>query len=462
MSEEAKEIEVGAVEPGREEKEKAVPVERGPVRLEVTYYADRRAFVVTGGEPGALPQLERLFYGRRARGELELHVLEAAFLLSRAEKSRRAGQTPLFDISVGDAATGKPLGFADVLHRIAPGLLDRPITLYKAYECIRLSGNMVRPVAHARPDELRGAQGPRPLEERGGRYSAPRELLRLPPEVLWDGDEKCGIIRDRAIGKALMSEWCGTLRYKMPPYERVEEDLKLDSLELVFLLRYLRDRKGLDVPVVDVRTGQRVSIEDLVEGARKEWPGRFDDLLAVYSEWKGRGFGVKSGLKFGGATRVYDVGSSPFDRRRERRHSNYMLNPIRKDDTIRALDLMGLARLAASVKKAAMYAIVDLDPATDLVPVEFDFLYYPKVAGEKIIKEKIPPQHLVKVFAEHEELSPRELASIYEKGRELGTQVILSIVSREFSLSNYYVVGLQLEGSPTYYVSCAWFTSEGY
>jgi len=427
--------------------------------IEIGYYPEKHAFTVL--DPCQVITLEKLFYGRRMNGGLELHPLEVAFILSRQERAIRLQKEVPLKVAVMDMKTKSALSFNDVLCKIAPRIISGPLAKYKVYETIRLSGNMVRPIGFIKIEKPFGRK-PQLLTEGQQKHAIPRILKQRPFEILWFEDEKIGLIPDLAIGRALMSRWTGTLRYKMPPTDKIETGLKLDSLEAIFIVKHLKDRLHKTVPIIDVKTGNQLPLNYLINQAKKEWPGRFSDLLRVYEEWVIRGFCPKSAQKFGGLIRCYPPGSSPFAKQRERKHSQYLVNPVKKEDTLTGVDLAALARLSQSVRKSALYAIVDFDPKKDIVPVSCDWAYYPKISAESIIRENIPPQYMVKVYSEHQEIQIQELASLYELSSRIQLPLIISLVSREYSVSNYHIVKLKLGDSKLYSIGLLFYTVEGF
>ena len=78
---------------------------------------------------------------------------------------------------------------------------------------------------------------------------------------------------------------------------------------------------------------------------------------AVYKDLRDRGFTVKSGAKYGADFRVYDKGVSI----KERVHSKYLVWVMDQDERLPLKTLVGINRIAHSVKKRLLLAIVDKD-----------------------------------------------------------------------------------------------------
>ncbi|MEM2192609.1 MAG: tRNA-intron lyase, partial [Candidatus Hadarchaeales archaeon] len=75
---------------------------------------------------------------------------------------------------------------------------------------------------------------------------------------------------------------------------------------------------------------------------------------AAYADLRSRGYIVKTGLKFGAHFRVYDKGEVP-----GQAHSKFLVHAIPEFTKITPTELARAVRLAHSVKKKIMLAIVD-------------------------------------------------------------------------------------------------------
>ena len=86
-------------------------------------------------------------------------------------------------------------------------------------------------------------------------------------------------------------------------------------------------------------------------------PG-FLSRYVAYKDLRIRGFVVKSGAKYGADFRVYEKGVKP-SRDSTREHSKYLLWILGQSDKIEMKTLVGINRVAHSVKKRLILAIVD-------------------------------------------------------------------------------------------------------
>ena len=73
----------------------------------------------------------------------------------------------------------------------------------------------------------------------------------------------------------------------------------------------------------------------------------------VYQDLRQRGYIVKTGFKFGAHFRVYDRGEGM------KKHSMYLVHAVREKDTMAFPELARAVRLAHSVKKAMVFAVMD-------------------------------------------------------------------------------------------------------
>lgn len=85
---------------------------------------------------------------------------------------------------------------------------------------------------------------------------------------------------------------------------------------------------------------------------------RKDKLLplkyATYSDLRNRGYIVRTGLKFGAHFRVYEKGEKPPES-----HSRFLVKVVPEHARFSVSDISGDVRVAQSVRKKILYAIVD-------------------------------------------------------------------------------------------------------
>ncbi|XRO77603.1 tRNA-intron lyase [Methanocaldococcus sp. 10A] len=132
-------------------------------------------------------------------------------------------------------------------------------------------------------------------------------------------------------------------------YGNVEENFL--SLSLVEAL-YLINLGWLEVKNKDNKI---MSFEDLYKYA-KNIEERLCLKYLVYKDLRTRGYIVKTGLKYGADFRLYEKGTNI-----EKEHSVYLVKVFTEDISIQLSELTGFVRVAHSVRKKLLIAIVDAD-----------------------------------------------------------------------------------------------------
>lgn len=128
------------------------------------------------------------------------------------------------------------------------------------------------------------------------------------------------------------------------PDEEFEEPLILDPVEGVYLME-----KGI-VRVVEGKEKKPVSINRLKQISRNHLEG-FEDKYQVYKDLREKGFIVTPGIKYGCDFAVYEHGPG-ID------HAPYIIQVRKKFDEITAADIVKAGRLASTVRKTFIIAIV--------------------------------------------------------------------------------------------------------
>ena len=123
--------------------------------------------------------------------------------------------------------------------------------------------------------------------------------------------------------------------------------LQLAPIEALYLLGEGKIR------VVDGKTGRPLTFEKLSAKLAKI---DLDIMLKyiAYADLRSRGYVVKTGLKFGAHFRVYERGERPGET-----HSKYVVQAIPESATLAPTDLARAVRLAHSVRKGMLFAVVD-------------------------------------------------------------------------------------------------------
>ena len=132
-----------------------------------------------------------------------------------------------------------------------------------------------------------------------------------------------------------------------PREEDFEAPLILDPIESVYLLD-----KDL-IKVVSGMERREVSLDELVAVSRETLEG-FDEKFRVYSDLRERGFVVAPGIKYGCDFAVYQHGPG-ID------HAPYMVKVKGADEELSASEIVEAGRLATTVRKTFILAVVGGD-----------------------------------------------------------------------------------------------------
>jgi tRNA-intron endonuclease len=162
------------------------------------------------------------------------------------------------------------------------------------------------------------------------------EALRDGRLVVWSVEDGRRLYGSGFYGKPL-----GNPR----PKEDFEEPLILDPVEGVYLLE-----RGL-IAVYSGEERRQISLGELLDTSRATLE-RFDDKYAVYSDLRGRGFVVAPGIKYGCDFAVYEHGPG-ID------HAPYIVQVRRREDELSAAEMVRSGRLASTVRKTFIVAVVE-------------------------------------------------------------------------------------------------------
>ncbi len=106
---------------------------------------------------------------------------------------------------------------------------------------------------------------------------------------------------------------------------------------------------------LEVKDKKILSFEELYNYA-KNIEERLCLKYLTYKDLRSRGYIVKTGLKYGADFRLYERGANI-----EKEHSAYLVKVLSEDDRITVNELTGFVRVAHSVRKKLLIAIVDND-----------------------------------------------------------------------------------------------------
>jgi tRNA-intron endonuclease len=162
------------------------------------------------------------------------------------------------------------------------------------------------------------------------------ELLDDNRLVVWSVEEARDIYNNGFYGKPL-----GTPR----PTEEFDAPLLLDPVEALYLL----EKKEIKIQ----SKGKNVSKKKLKDMGTETFEG-FNDKYTVYKELREKGFVATPGIKYGCDFAVYEDGPG-------RDHAPYVVQIMSEDDNLSASEIVKSGRLASTVKKAFIIAVVNGD-----------------------------------------------------------------------------------------------------
>jgi len=164
------------------------------------------------------------------------------------------------------------------------------------------------------------------------------EALKDSRLIVWSPQQGRRLYRAGFFGKPL----------GMPkPKEEFEAPLLLDPIEGVYLLE-----EGF-IKVFSGEEGREIPLDELLSIARRTLEG-FDEKYGVYRDLREKGFVVAPGIKYGCDFAVYQHGPGVD-------HAPYIVQVKGLDDDLSASEIVKSGRLATTVRKTFILALVDGD-----------------------------------------------------------------------------------------------------
>ncbi len=160
------------------------------------------------------------------------------------------------------------------------------------------------------------------------------ELLDDNRLVVWSIADARSVYNNGFYGKPL-----GTPR----PSEDFDAPLLLDPIEALYLL----EQKMINI----TRKGKNISKKNLLELQLDSFTG-FKNKYMVYKELRDKGFVATPGIKYGSDFAVYEDGPG-------KDHAPYVVQIMSEDEYLSAAGIVKAGRLASTVRKAFIIAIVN-------------------------------------------------------------------------------------------------------
>ncbi|MBM2818553.1 MAG: tRNA intron endonuclease [Nitrosarchaeum sp.] len=125
---------------------------------------------------------------------------------------------------------------------------------------------------------------------------------------------------------------------------------KPDEINVPLILDLIEGLYLLEIKKISVhKSNQKITIGEMVEICKKEYHD-FDKKYLVYKNFRGKGYIINPGIKFGCDFAVYEKGPG-ID------HAPYLIQVYNRNDPITSTGIVLAGRLATTVKKQFILAI---------------------------------------------------------------------------------------------------------
>ncbi len=382
---------------------------------------DRKKNEMRVREPADVTSLQNGFYGWMEHGELILAPEEVLYIMDI-----RNGRC--FD------EAGNTYTFNDVASLFSKN--KKFLARYLTYKDWRDKGLIARYA-----NEAEGCYGRSSVKKyKGGKL----ELDKFAVDGVFFEDDLLTIIDDEAAGRGLYEQyWFGQFgTYKAAHRGRIA---KLDIFETVFL-------------VTQGRLHLKNATLDDVKKAARERIKYFDDMYAVYEDWRLRGYVVKTGFKFGTHFRIYFPGASPIREGEEWVHSRHVVHVFSRKNKLLISEWARAIRVAHSVKKTFILAIPGKKEKIKVNPKKprLDFLLYHRKKDGIETPKTGAPRYLMYSLTEDEYIGGEELAKALEECKYFGLEMMMAISDRESSVTYYLIKEISIPGSDYNYYEIEW------
>ena len=386
------------------------------IRLELNRKT-KEVFVV---EPADVTSMQNGFYGVQKLDRRLLSPEEVLYIM---------------DIRNGKCTdeAGNPYSFNEVasLYLKNRKLLAR----YLTYKDWRDKGLIAR-----YPDELEGSYGRTSVKKyKPGKL----ELDKFAVDGLFFEDDLLTVVDDETAGKELYERyWLGQSgTYKASHRGKIS---KFDIYETIFLAK-----KGI------LRL-KKPSLKKIIKIAQDRIK-YFDDLYAVYEDWRDKGYVIKTGFKFGTHFRIYFPGASPVQKDGWI-HSKHVIHVFSRRNKLLISEWARAIRVAHSVKKTFILAIPGKKTKIKVNPkkTRLDFVLYHRKKGGIENPKTGSPRYLMYSLTEDEYIGGEELAKALAECRYFGLEMLMAISDRESSVTYYLIREISLPKSDYEYYEIEW------
>lgn len=372
-------------------------------------------------EPSEVSSLQNGYYGYMEKGIIRLTIEEALYIMDI-----RNGKC--FD------TFGNTFTFNDLIMEFIekPKLLAR----YLTYKDWRDKGLILRDMTEAEGNYGRHAKK---------KYKTQKmKIDGYSIVAVFFPDDLLSIIDDTVTGKELYERyWIGQFgTYKAAHRGAIS---KLDVYETLFLIKHA----GLKL--------KNSNFEEVWKAA-DERIKYFEDMYAVYEDWRLRGYVLKTGFKFGTHFRIYLPGASPVREGDEWMHSKHVVHIFSRKSKMIISEWARAIRVAHSVKKTFILAIPGkkIDIKIDPKKPRLDFLLYHRIKGGIENPKDGKPRFLMYSLTEDEYIGGEELAKALAECKHFGLEMVMAISDRESSVTYYAIKAIELPGTEYEYFEIEW------
>ncbi|MEK6981703.1 MAG: tRNA-intron lyase [Candidatus Micrarchaeota archaeon] len=372
-------------------------------------------------EPSEVSSLSNGYYGYMEKGIIRLTIEEALYIMDI-----RNGKC--FD------TFGNTFTFNDLILEFIekPKLLAR----YLTYKDWRDKGLILRDMTEAQGNYGRHAKK---------KYKTQKlKMDGYSMVAVFFPDDLLSLIDDAITGKELYERyWIGQFgTYKAAHRGAIS---KLDVYETLFLIKHA----GLKL---------KNSTFEEVWKAADERIKYFEDMYAVYEDWRLRGYVLKTGFKFGTHFRIYLPGASPVREGDEWMHSKHVVHIFSRKSKMIISEWARAIRVAHSVKKTFILGIPGKKTEIKVDPKKprLDFLLYHRLKGGIENPKEGKPRFLMYSLTEDENIGGEELAKALAECKHFGLEMVMAISDRESSVTYYAIKAIELPGTEYEYFEIEW------
>jgi tRNA-intron endonuclease len=382
------------------------------VTLELIF--DRKSKSISNEDPSTKDILRTSSFGNVEKGKLILRPEEALYVMDVRKAACKD-------------TDGKAVRFNELSELLGA---RKAMARYFTYKDWRDRGLVVRYVEDKR------AHGTKPPQTK--RYNSAALKLKgyKMAGTFYTGD-LVTVVDDEDAKGLYQDLWFGQYgTYKLPEHGTLS---KLDIYETVFLI---------DNGALQVTNMSRSQIVAAASARRHD----FEKLYDVYSDWRSRGYIVKTGFKFGTHFRIYFPGAQPV-KDSKWAHSMHVIQVFPRDTKLLISEWSRAIRVAHSVRKTFILAIPGKSRTKKL---DIDFILYHRKEGGIETPEDAAPKYGMLSLSEDEYLGGAELSAIINKAKDDKMELIVAIADRETAVTYYKIRRIELQGSEYEYYEIDW------